>query len=304
MSGAESLAARMAVEHATTSAVAMLRERGIPSVVLRGPTLVGLLYREEEARTSLDVDLLVPDLDTASAALISNGYQVSVDWTPGMERHAWTHVRENAVSIDLHRTLVGVDADPARVWSVFERESSTVDLGGAAVRVPGGVAQALTVVLHAAQHGAGTAQTMRDLERALESFAREVWERAAELARELDAEPAFHAGLTQLPSGSALAADLGLESSGSRRAAIRATYGTAEPAVLGLDALLTLRGSRRFAFVWGKVFPGADFMRERYPLARRGRVALAIAHGFRAGWILWRLPGGIRRLLSVRRRSR
>ena len=172
MSSAESLAARMAVEHATASAVALLHERGARSVVLRGPILVRLLYHEDEARTSLDVDLLVPDLAAASAALISTGYQVAVDWTPGMVKHAWTHVRENAVSIDLHRTLVGVDADPARMWSVFERESSTVDLGGNAVQAPGDAAQALTVVLHAAQHGAATEQTTADLQRALNRFER------------------------------------------------------------------------------------------------------------------------------------
>ncbi|HLK44830.1 MAG TPA: nucleotidyltransferase family protein [Acidimicrobiales bacterium] len=299
-----STAARMLIEHATSSAVAVLRGAGVPSIALRGPVLVRMLYDDADARGSLDVDLLVPDLARGSAALVADGYEIAVDWTPGMEKHAWTHVKENEVSIDLHRILVGIDADVDTVWRIFERESSAVEVLGGRVDVPNAAAQALTVALHAFQHGPATSQTAEDLVRALTRIDASAWRRAAELARELDAEDAFAAGLRQHADGVRLAATLGLAQVSSRRTAIRAAHGSAEPAVLGLDALLTLRGARRVAFAAGKLLPPHGFMHERYPWSRRGRVALGLSYLYRAGWIAWHLPGGLTRLRAAGRRSR
>jgi hypothetical protein len=301
MSTPGEVAARLAVEHATTSGAALLAARGIPTIALRGPALIDLLYDDEDARTPLDVDLLVPDLPEASAVLVDAGFERVVDWTPGMERHAWTHVREAAISIDLHRTLVGIEALADVVWSVFARESGDAALTGGTVRVPNRTAQALTVALHAAQHGRETTQTSRDLARALDRFDRPTWEAAATLAAELDALPAFAAGLSQLPEGGLLAAQLELPSELTRRDALRTAYGSAESGALGLDTLLTLSGRRRARFALGKVFPPAAFMRERYAVARRGAVGLGSAYVYRLGWLTWTLPKAVRRLRSVDR---
>jgi hypothetical protein len=294
----------MAVEHATVAAAELLCRHGILSIALRGPVLVRMLYDEHEARSSLDVDLLVPDLPAASKILIENGYELVVDWTPGMEKHAWTHAKENAVSVDLHRTMVGIDADPSTAWRVLERESEATELIGGTVCVPRRAAQALTVALHAAQHGSATAQTSADLGRALTRFEIADWQRAAALARELAAEPALASALRQSLEGTRLADELGLLEADSRRTAIRSTHGSAEPVVLGLDSLLALRGKSRLTFAVGKLAPAPGFMHERYPWSRRGRGALAAAYAYRIGWMLWHLPAGIRRLRAADRRSR
>jgi hypothetical protein len=291
----------LAVEHATTEGAALLERHGISSIALRGPALVRLLYSESEARTSLDVDLLVPDLRAASAALVEAGYERVVDWTPGMERHAWTHVREGAVTIDLHRTLVGIETGGEAVWTVFFRESASVELVGGTVRVPGSSAQAMTVALHAAQHGRETPQTLGDLERALSRFDLPTWKGAAVLAGELSAVSAFGSGLRLLDDGAALADELRLPVATTTRDAVRAAHGSAEPALLGLATFRSLHGRQRVAFGIGKAFPPAAFMRERYPVARRGFVGLGGAYVYRAAWLAWMLPKGVRRLRSIDR---
>jgi hypothetical protein len=292
MSAYESIGARIAVEHATVAAVQLLEHRGIESLVLKGPAVTSLLYEPHEHRTSIDVDLLVEDLPKASSVLEEAGYARVVDWTPGMDRHAWTHAKADAVSIDLHRTVVGIDAPPSTTWSVLDREGVPGELAGAVVRMPGRPAQALLVALHAAQHGEGSEKTLGDLRRALERFDSPTWARAASLANELDALAAFSVGLGLDPRGRVLAEGLGLHGPTSRTARIRAA--PHQPTALGLDLLLRLPARRRPAYLAGKVFPPADFMRDWRPIARHGRAGLAAAYAYRIGWLIVQLPGGVR----------
>ena len=301
MSSYESVGARLAIEHATVTAVRLLERCGIESVVLKGPWLAALLYEPGESRTSSDVDLLVDDLTAASGALEADGYLRLVDWTPGMERHAWTHAKEGAVSVDLHRTLVGIGAQPAHAWEVFRHASQEGDIAGAHVRVPKLPVQAMIVALHAAQHGRAAEKPMDDLKRALQRFERPVWNQAAAYARELAAEPAFCAGLELVDMGQELARELGLNGPTSRTARLRAS--SPPPTALGLDRMSQLRGRERTSFLLGKLFPPREFMQSRDPLARLGRTGMALAYAHRLGYIARQLPGGAKSLWEANKRD-
>jgi Uncharacterised nucleotidyltransferase len=302
MSSFESVGARLAVEHATVKVVAQLRDRSLEVVVLRGPWLARRLYRADETRNSIDVDLLVEDVAAASTALDQLGYDCVVDWTPGMNRHAWTHVKRDAVSVDLHRTLVGVEAPPERVWKVFLRESDETAIGSDRIRVPVLRAHLLIVSLHAAQHGAESDKTMEDLRRALNRYDAAEWALATALARELVADQAFGAGLCLLDRGRELAEALRLPKPDSRTTLLRSE--TVRPTALGLDRLAQLRGRERASFVLGKAFPPPAFMRDWRPLARRGKAGLVLAYGYRLGWLACWTPRGMRSFRAASRRAK
>ena len=225
MSDQQAIGERLALQYATVAAVDLLRLRGTECIVLRGSWLARRLYEVEEVRVSLDADLLVADLTASSVVLEEEGYARVIDWTPGMTRHAWTHVKQDTVSIDLHQTLVGIDASPNEVWEVFKRESEEIELAGGRVRVPKLAAQLLIVGLHAAQHGAESTKTTEDLRRALDRYGREAWARAVMLAQELDAEQALAAGLHLLAEGRELAGALALREPATRTVLLRDSDG-------------------------------------------------------------------------------
>ncbi len=302
MSAYEWIGARLAVEQATIDAYRLLDRAGIESVVLRGPLLTRALYEPGENRTSIDVDLLVPDLPVGSEELERAGYVRIVDWTSGMEKHGWTHAKENSVTVDLHHTLVGIEAPSQRAWEVLHRESEEVTIGATSVRAPVLAAQLTIVALHAAQHGPAAAKVIEDLRRALDRFDDELWTQAKKLATELDAEQAFAAGLELVESGRALAGRLGLPAAVSRTALLRAS--SVRPTALGLDRLLSLRGVARWSFLWGKLVPPPAFMRNWRPLARRGPVGLGLAYLYRLAWLAWRLPRGFMSLRTAGGRAK
>lgn len=291
---------RLALIEATASSYELLRVASIRSVALRGPVLAKLLYRDDEIRTSIDVDLLVMNLEAASEVLVRSGYRRIVDWTPGMQRHAWTHVREAAVSVDIHQSLVGADAPPNVVWDVLNRESEPVELGGITLLAPSPAAHLTIVALHAAQHGKRHAKTIEDLRRAVLLFGRSEWSAAASIADELGALPAFVAGLSLVPAGTFLADVFGRQARPSEVELLRA--GSAPATALGLQMFLKLRGSERRAFLIGKIFPPREFMRDWHPVGRRGSLGVTFAYFARLLRLAGALPSGIRTVLRARRR--
>ncbi len=51
-----------------------------------------------------------------------------------------------------------------------------------------------------------------------------------------------------------------------------------------------------------KAFPSPQLMRTWKPLARRGRVGLALAYAWRPPWLIWQLGPALRAYLGARRR--
>jgi hypothetical protein len=269
-------------------AVGVLRNAGIPSILLKGPALARWLYDDVAERPYVDVDLLVPASRMAGAedALTGIGLRraglesIKDDWP----RHAVVFRTDEGAAVDLHRTLMGVGVEDDRLWAALSSRTQQMSVAGTMLDVLVPSARALVVVLHAAKDGRRVAKTRTDLERCLSRVEIEMWPEVAELASDLQAKPAFEAGLRLVPAGEALADRLGLSGGVPVDVAIRATG--APPLAVGIDWLLTSRGVRgKIGLVFRKLFPPAEYLREWKPLARKGTWGLALAYVWRPIWV-------------------
>lgn len=292
----------LAGEHATGLLVSELRAGGVEPIVLKGPVVARWLRERGGTRYSTDVDVLVPQSsrERAERVLAGLGYERLHADALGGEEHADTWVRDGAFSVDLHRRVVGAHADDDAIWAALEASSEEIELGGVACRVPAKDAQALLVALHAAQHGPRDPRIVHDLEQALELVPPEGWERALELARELDAVSAFSAGLARCERGVVVARSLGLGAADTPQAVLRATDET--PTALGFERLARSVGMRAKARLLAReLVPHPSYMRLWHPLASRGRLGLAAAYAYRPLWLArWAIPG-LRAWLRARR---
>jgi putative nucleotidyltransferase-like protein len=314
VSGAPTYAARIAatnlqIDAGTAQVLRAFEGAGVRSLLLKGAALNRWLASDDNPRAYLDADLLVrpADLTAAERALADLGLRPVLDehdMPDWWREHAttWAGI-EGGATIDLHRTVVGVGVDPEDLWETLSAQVETIDVAGYpawTLKVPG---RALHLALHAAQHGAGWDRPLADLETALSVADESTWAVAAELARALQATPAFATGLRLLPAGDALADRLGLPHELSTGVALRA--GTPPPVALGLDQLAQAGSSRaRLAILRHKFFPPPSFMRHWSRLASRGTLGLALAYLWRPLWLLARLPAGFRAWWKARARAR
>lgn len=297
---------RLAIDAGTVEVSRGFEEAGVRALLLKGPSTARWLYAVGEPRTYVDCDLLVAPADVAAAedVLTSLGYERQFDdrkMPAWWREHASAWIRDgDGLTVDLHRTLQGVGEDADAVWRVLAAETAVVLVAGysvAALALPG---RALHVALHAAQHGAGWARPMVDLERALAVGDDELWGRAAVLAAELDACDAFAAGLRLVPAGAELALRLRLQPVRSVDAELRA--GSPPPLALGFEQLARADGIRaRAEIVWRKLVPPAVFIRRWDSAAANGLHGLARAYARRPLWIMRRAPGGLRAWRRARR---
>jgi hypothetical protein len=296
----------IAVDAVAAEVTSAFREAGIRALLLKGSPSVRWLYDSDSGRFSTDVDLLVePGSRLAAEALLEQLSFRPLPQNIGPEepRHARAWEREaNPVEVDLHVSVAGAGAPVDEVWRVLSHQTEEVVLHGAPVEIPSAPARALIIVLHAAQHGAGWEQALRDLQRAVARLPDEVWRTAATLANDLDAMAPFAVGLELVEGGQALADRLGLPKERTVEATLRAW--TAPDLTLGIHRLAATRGFRaKGAFIIRKVFPSPDWMRRWVPLARHGRLGLAAAYASRPIWLLSRTPRALRAWRRAQRDS-
>jgi hypothetical protein len=272
------------VDQITAEVVAALRVGGVQSILLKGPSIARWLYADGSPRSYIDSDLLVPPerQSLAEAVLAELGFEsvLADEDTPGWQLAAHLWMRPDGTQVDLHRTLVGIDAAPATVWKVLSTESRPMCVGGLTVEVLSRSAIAFHIALHAAQHGRADTARLEDLDRALSALGSEEWRDAAALSERLDAVPAFSTGLRLIPAGAELAARLDLPVAASTEASLRAR--NAPRGALGLEELARVRGLRaKLGLIARNMVPSPRFMRAWSPLARRGRIGLAAAYVWR-----------------------
>jgi hypothetical protein len=280
----------LAVDAVTARVVSTLRNRAIPCVVLRGPAIAAQLYDGDELRAYVDVDLLVPPASwrEAGETLAALGFRPAFTESD-MPRHRRLHASEwtndeARVSVDLHRTLSGVQAEDGEVWDAFSESGQAGSVAGEQVVLAGPVALALVVALHAAQHGVREQKSMEDLRRALERLDGKIWEETAALAVRLGAVSALSAGLRLLPRGAELADRLGLPAALPVEVALRAS--AAPKLALGLEWLSRTHGLRaKIALVLLALVPPPGALRAWRPLARRGRIGLVAAYLSHPLWL-------------------
>jgi hypothetical protein len=282
------------IDAATIEVVGVLRDAGVPSILLKGPSVARWIYRGA-SRPYGDCDLLVrgSDLEAAEQSLRTLGFErgglhsIPGDWP----RHAVVY-RRGDVTVDLHQTLLGVSADADRFWDALAPHREQMRIAGANVDVLDPAGRAFVLALHSAKDGGRAEKPLKDLERALGILPFEQWQAAAAIAAKVGAGEAFAAGLRRAQAGCEVAALLGLSSHVSREIALREEA----PAALsvGVDWLLRSKGSRqKVVLVARKIVPPPAFLREWSPLARRGRWGLALTYLWRPIWLVWRAPAAV-----------
>ena len=290
-------ARRLTLEGTAARVVRALNEAGVRSLLLKGPTLADLY---DGVRQYSDIDLLVEPETTGAAegALLGLGFVLRDD-----DPHSCVYWRQG-VDVDLHSTLVGVQVSSARLWEVLGAETEVHIIGAQRVEVLNAPARALHVVLHAAQHGLQEPKPREDLRRALERVPEETWADARRLAVALDAQAVFWTGLSMEPAGRELSSRLELVKGPSRtETELRAS--TAPPTAVGLLRLAETPGlGAKLKLIWREAFPSSAYLRTWSPLARRGRVGLALAHVWRPIWILIRLGPALAAIMRARRAAR
>lgn len=251
----------------------LLAEAGLPSVLLKGPSIGRWLYRDGVLRPYVDTDLLVPRCRFRAAARVLRraGFRPEAPMLAWRHEHAvpFRRARDRA-QVDLHHMLGLMDCsvDP---WPVLVHRTEELLLAGHRLRVLDEPARCVHVALHAAQ--GRTAKAREDLRRAVDQVPEPVWERAAALARRLRCEGEVAAGLAVDPVGAELARRLGMRGRASskvralRSAGAERTYGR-------LVSQRTWSG--RAALVVGSAVPGRLLLRGRYRWARGPLVALAL----------------------------
>jgi hypothetical protein len=287
--------------------VASLREAGVPNLLLKGPVIARRLYRHGEIRPYADCDLLVrrSDLAMAEATVAGLGMlrvNAGERSIPMWERHhnSW-RLDERHFDLELHWTLMHIGTDPETLWEVCNRDSGAMRVGGVEVSIPADPQLALILALHAAQHGLEWDRPQEDLRRAIEVLPPEVWRAAAQRAVELDATPAFAAGLRLIPSGAALAKTLALADEPSFEVLL--TTGRAGVQARQVDRFLRAPGPvAKARVVLGAAFPSRASMRSRH-IAAYGHVGLALAYAMQPIRFVSKIGLGARHWRRARRET-
>lgn len=214
----------MAVDRVTGEVVSAMDAAGIPTILLKGPSIARWLY-PEGGRSYCDTDLLVRAGDHARAAdlLRAMGFSDRLAGFDPFERRtlptvATSFVRPANVSggrggdVDLHRNLHGLPTGDELLWEVFDGATTVLPVGGRDIRVLDRSGVALHVVVHAVQNGFRL-HTDEDLRRAIATLPVQEWEAVAALASRLGIADLLGMGLRHHPAGAAIADRLGLPQS-------------------------------------------------------------------------------------------
>ena len=295
----------LALDWATAQVVTAMRERGVPSILLKGPALTRWLYEKGESRGYADIDLLVRDdrVDQAESVLRELDFErhgletIAGDWP--RYSHTWNR-HDGNISVDLHRTLVGVGVEPSVLWQVLWGSTETMEVGGVDVDVLEPSARALVVALHTAKDGPRIGKARHDLGHAVTRLPLDVWTSAAALAERLEAEGALGAGLRLVvPEGVELAERLGLSAQPPPDVAIRAAHG-APPLATGMEWFFSSPAGGKTRLVVRKLFPPVAYVQAWKPLARKGRLGLGAAYVWRPFWVAWHVLPALRAWVRTR----
>ena len=293
----------LAAEVVTALAAARVR-----AVLLKGATIATWLYADGDARAYVDVDLWVaPDqFEAAEAVLASLDFTAPLAGASDLEQDEHARVwRSERGLVDLHRTFLGIGASQETAWAVLTAETVTMMVGGTTVEALGVPARTLLVALHAAASGPHQTGPLADLARAVASVPEATWRDAADLARRVDALPALVAGLRLDERGRILADGLGGVGPVPLDVALRAA--AAPPLAVDLARLAALPGvGPKLRLAARKAVPTPALMRVWSPMARRGRLGLVAAYGWRPVVMAWRMPaalGAVRRARAAEGRA-
>jgi hypothetical protein len=271
----------------TAEVVSALDRRGIRSIVLKGPSIARLLYRDGGERSYVDSDLLLPPefLSAAGTELRKLGFtRYFPPHGQAQElEHAEVWSRENEF-LDLHWTVPDTGVAPSEVWRLLSSSTERMVVGGAEVEVLAPAGIAFHIGVHAAHHGVANPRSIADLELALRALDKRTWHAASVLAGKLGAAERFAAGLRLLPAGKELAAELTLPQETSVETVLLTRSQTL--LTLGIERVARTPGVRRkLALLAREVVPSRAAMRGWWPKAERGPLWLLAGYLWRPLWL-------------------
>jgi hypothetical protein len=291
------------VDHLTANVSTLLLAEGIDHALLKGPSFARWLYDKDELRGYGDSDFLISrsNWERVVALLQSWGFRDAMAEIghPRMESYMSYPWESTAGDIDLHATLHGLHADMETVWNVLSANRETLEIEGRPVPILSVPARLMHIALHAANHQHGQAVT--DLRRAIQRIPEEDWEHASRLAARLGGTAAFANGLARVDEGKALAKRLGLDQVASVETLLREGQVPLSEALYELSRTPGLRA--RAGLIKREVVPTPSFMRWWSPLARRGRLGLAISYVWRPVYLLVRLAPAYRAYKRAKREA-
>ena len=125
----------MTIDAATAELFSALAQAGARARLLKGPSIAGWLYDDPDEREYGDCDVLIAPESVADAerALEALGYEREYDdrALPDWWREhasAWLRHRDG-VSVDLHRTLVGIGVPDGECWRLLSADPRTSIVG-------------------------------------------------------------------------------------------------------------------------------------------------------------------------------
>jgi Uncharacterised nucleotidyltransferase len=293
-----------------------LEAAGIQTVLLKGPALRELLYREGEPRQYLDVDLLVDParLPVATEILTAEGFRrfdteapvrqtdpsvgAAIGVQGALHAEAWRRERDGFV-VDVHDSFPQVGVSSEELWGQVAEHRDVLTVAGVPTITLDRPATALLVALHAAHHGPNWAPAISDLKRAIDVFDLDCWRAARDLATKLQAETPMGVGLALTPEGREIAVQLSLSTEAS--IGLRLLWSGEPWSAAVIESLLRQRSPRTAAKLLAQIlWPTPAALRQGSALARRGRSGLLVAYGLR----IFKLGSQLPRALRARRRGR
>lgn len=297
------VAQTLRVDATAAAVIAALDEAGIETILLKGSTHA-FLARPGEHRYYVDVDLLVdPDqVDRTEEVLTAAGYRSLTEGTADCEHvdYGSTWVRDGHPPVDLHFTLPLARATPQQVWATLRADAVAHEVAGRTCLSLSHPARLLLASTHRAKSGPSVLSPGWDMERATVSVDSH-WDAASRLADLLDAVEPFAAGLRVSSRGDAIADRLGLPATFSLDLEIRQASPLGPAYSVG-QFLSTPGLGPRLQRVRYALVPSPALLRLSTPIARRGRVGLAVAYATRPQRVLWRLAGSVGPVVRAARR--
>lgn len=272
--------------------IAILTANSIPVVLIKGPATVHYLYADDpHTRSYRDIDLVVAPADFVGAQRCLAAHGCSLDRGDLHPAEAaitletpLTHVRSGA-AIDMHQGFHGVQ-DWNAWWDMLSTTAVDYRIADAPIRIPDAPATALIVALHNAVQTRSSRED-DDVERALSGFDHATWVEAAARADALGCRSAFVDGISRHQAGPGLLERLDLDVPASLVGTLERSALTDESLSLryGLHVVHRLQRTEgsgpRLRQAFHLVFPSADELRYRYPIAQRGRAGLFAARVYR-----------------------